>query len=56
MSARRRLGQSTVETALLLLVVAAALVLFFSFIRSGVAGRLKAGSDTFGHGLLHDGN
>ena len=55
MSARPR-GQSTVETALLLLVVVAALVLFFSFIRAAVAGRIKAGSDTFGHGLLHSGN
>ena len=53
---RRHRGQSTVETALLLLAVAAALVAMFTFIRNGVAGRLKAGADTFGHGMLHSGN
>ena len=41
---------------MLLLVVVAALVLFFSFIRAAVSGRLKAGADTFGHGMLHNGN
>jgi len=45
-----------VETTVLLLAVVAALVMFFSFIRASVAGRLKAGADSFGHGLLHDGN
>jgi len=48
-------GQSTVETALLFLAITVALVVFFSFIRSAVSARLKAGADTFGHGLLHDG-
>ena len=53
---RRLRGQATVETALLLLAAAAALVLMFSFIRNAVSGRLKAGADTLGHGMLHDGN
>ena len=55
MSGRPR-GQSTVETALLFLAVAASLVMMFSFIRNAVAGRAKAGADAFGHGLLHGGN
>lgn len=49
-------GQSTVETALLLLAVVTALVVFFSFIRNAVSSRIKLGADTFGHGLLHNGN
>ena len=49
-------GQSTVETALLLTVVAMALLTFFTFIRAAVSSRIKVGADTFGHGLLHDGN
>ena len=44
------------ETALLLAVVVGALVVFFTFIRASVASRVKVGSDTFGHGLLHNGN
>ena len=49
-------GQSMVESALLFLAVATTLVLMLTFIRSAVAGRVKAGADTFGHGLLHSGN
>ena len=44
------------ETALLLAVVVGALVVFFTFIRSSVASRVKVGADSFGHGLLHNGN
>ena len=55
-SATWPLGQSTVETGLLLLVVTVALVTFFSFIRASVSSRLKTGVDAFGHGLLHEGN
>jgi Flp pilus assembly pilin Flp len=51
-----RHGQSVIETTLLLAVVAIALVTFFSFIRSAVSSRIKLGADTFGHGLLHNGN
>ena len=43
------------EAMLLILAVAAALVIFFSFIRASVSGRLKGGADAFGHLLLHDG-
>ena len=57
MSARRMTkGQSLVETALLLCVVATVLLVFFTFIRSAVSSRIKIGSDAFGHGLLHNGN
>jgi hypothetical protein len=45
-----------IETAVLLMVVVGALVVFFTFIRASVASRVKAGADTFGHGLLHNGN
>ncbi len=48
-------GQAMVETALLLVVVVAALVTFFSFIRASVSHRLKLGADTLGHGLLWGG-
>ena len=44
------------EATILLLVVASALVTFFTFIRASVASRVKVGADTFGHGLLHNGN
>lgn len=50
-----RHGQSMVETMLLLAVIAAALTVFFSFIRAAVSSRVKVGADTFGHGLLHNG-
>lgn len=53
--ARGGRGQSILETTILLVVVTAALLVFFSFIRASVASRVKAGADTFGHGLLHDG-
>ena len=53
--AGRTRGSSFVESALLILVVAAALVTFFSFIRSAVSSRLKMGADAFGHGMLHNG-
>ena len=49
-------AQSTIEMTLLLTVVAVALTTFFSFIRASVSSRLKVGADTFGHGLLHNGN
>lgn len=50
---RAKNGQSIVEICLLILVVAVALTVFFSFIQSAVSFRLKSGSDTFGHGLLY---
>lgn len=49
-------GQSTVEMALLMMAIAVALAVFFSFIRSSVSSRIKAGADTFGHGMVHDGS
>ena len=49
-------GQSFVETTVFLLAVASALVIFFTFVRNAVSSRIKIGSDTFGHGLLHDEN
>lgn len=58
MTPRSRLSgaQSMIEQLLLLTVVAMALVTMFTFLRDAVSSRVKAGSDTFGHGLLHDGN
>jgi len=44
-----------VESTLLLLGVTTALVLFFSFLRASVSGRVKAGADAFGFGLQCDG-
>jgi hypothetical protein len=44
-----------IETAMLIGMVGIALVVFFTFIRGAVSTRLKAGADTFGHGLLHNG-
>lgn len=55
-SSASRYGQSMIETAVLLMVVVGALVVFFTFIRASVASRVKVGADTFGHGLLHNGN
>ena len=43
------------ETAFLLGMIAIALVTFFSFVRNAVSSRVKVGADTFGHGLLHNG-
>ena len=51
-----RTGQSIVETAVLLAVVAVSLVLFVGFIRDSAAARIKSGVDTFGHGMLYRGN
>ena len=48
-------GQSTIETAIVVGAITAALVVFFSFIRSSVSYRIKVGADSFGHGLLCDG-
>lgn len=52
---RRISGQAMIETALLFLGVTTALVLFFSFVRASVSGRVKAGADAFGFGLQCDG-
>ncbi len=49
-------GQSTIEYAVMVGVIVASLVVFFSYIRSSVAYRIKVGADAFGHGLLCDGN
>jgi hypothetical protein len=51
-----RHGQSILETAILMVAVTMALVVFFGFIRASVASRVKLGADTFGHGLLNDGD
>ena len=58
MTSRSRLlfSQSMVEQLLLLTAVAMALMTLFTFIRAAVSSRIKVGSDTFGHGLLHNGN
>ena len=55
-SARARSGQSTVELAILMLVVVLALVAFGLFFRNAVASRFKSGADAFGHGLQYEGN
>ncbi len=60
MSSGRRIlqgreGSSMVESALLFLMLVAALVTFFSFIRSAISSRMKMGADSFGHGMLHNG-
>ena len=47
-------GQVLVEQMLLLVLVVAALVTFYSFTRAAISSRVKAGSDMFGHGLLYD--
>ena len=52
----RAAGQSMMETAVLTAAVVAALLVMFSFIRASVASRIKSGSDTFGHGLLNNGD
>jgi Flp pilus assembly pilin Flp len=44
-----------VEVGLVLLLVAVALFAMFTFIRNSVSSRVKAGADTFGHGLLYNG-
>lgn len=44
------------ETAFLLGVLTIALITFFSFIRNAVSSRVKIGADSFGHGMLHNGN
>ncbi len=49
-------GQSMIETAVLIAVVMGALVVLFSYIRDAVSSRVKVGSDSFGHGLLHNGS
>lgn len=49
-------GQSLLEGTVLFLVAVAALVTFFTIIRAAVSGRIKTGADSFGHGMLHDGN
>ncbi len=52
---RRPTGQSTIELAVMTLGIVTALVIFFSYLRSSVAYRIKVGSDAFGHGLLCNG-
>lgn len=44
------------ETAILVLSISVALLVFFNFIRASVSHRLKGGADTFGHGMLYDGD
>lgn len=46
-------GQSIIETALLIFVVAVAMAVFFTFIRNAVGFRLKTGADAFGRGMLY---
>jgi Flp pilus assembly pilin Flp len=53
---RNSRGSAMVETAVLYLAIVAALVAFYSFIRSAVSSRLKTGADAFGKGMLHDGS
>ena len=55
MAAGRRPGQSAVEGVLLITTIAAALFLFFSFIRNSVSSRVRLGADTFGRGMLYGG-
>jgi len=48
-----RRGQSVVEYAIVTVVAAASLALFFQLVRSATAHRMKDGADTFGHGLIY---
>ena len=41
------------EALLLVIVIGATLLIMFTFIRGGIAGRAKVGADAFGHGLLY---
>jgi len=49
---RRFRGQTTVEYAVLLTVVAMALVTLFTYIRSAISHRMKTGADGVGRGML----
>jgi len=46
-------GQSSIESILLIAGVVGALLMFFAFVRSSVAFRIKTGADSFGHGMLY---
>ena len=46
-------AQSSVETVLVIGAVAAALGVFFTFVRASVSSRIKMGADGLGHGLLY---
>jgi len=50
---RKFRGQTTVEYAVLLTVVAMALITMFTYIRSAMAHRMKSGVDAVGKGMLY---
>lgn len=52
-SKRNGRGQTTVEYAVLLTVVAMALITMFTYIRSAMAHRMKSGVDGMGRGMLY---
>ena len=49
----RRGGQSLVEYALLFVTAAAALAIFFGFVRNAMSYRYKSGADGIGHGMRY---
>ena len=48
-------SQSSIEQAILIVAVATALGIFFTFVRGSVSSRIKLGADGLGHGLLYGG-
>lgn len=50
---RKSRGLSIVECAILFVLVIAAMVSMFSFIRSAVSHRMKTGVDGISQGMLH---
>ena len=52
MPAGRR-GQSSIESAILIVMAAAALVGMFAYIRSALSHRMKSGADGIGQGLRY---
>jgi hypothetical protein len=50
---RRCGGQSSIEQTILIVMVAAALVSMFAYIRSAVSHRMKSGADGIGQGLQY---
>ena len=50
---RLKRGQSALEYAILMVVIAAALVGMFSYIRSAMSSQVKSGADGIGKGLVY---
>ena len=46
-------GQSMAEYTVLIVAAVSALVAMFATIRSSLAGRMKRGADSVGHGMIY---